>query len=227
MKHISNFLEYAQYLVIGYVIGLAFNICLMFAASGMFPYRLAQGEILFYADYPIPDYYAILAQRMSETVSRSPLYRSGMPFRVHLCKGKCRYLFFTLLNKQAIGYYDRANENIFIDVRSMFQSRELLKTMVHEATHAIVHNNLGFIEALFLQQWVSEGYAEYIAHATPLSKHDLKEVEVSHIRETAPTSYRRYHLLVANALDVKRIPLETLLHSPPTKRDLEKELGAI
>lgn len=216
-----------------------------YATPLFFPYRLVNGEMKIYSDSPIPEIYGSLAVYAKAVLARSPLYNDQMPLRIYICDKKWKYSFFGSADKETSGIFKADSGNIFISRHQLLDLfkfgkdkiifndhptvnlLELKEVMIHEATHAVVFNALGKSGRALLPKWISEGYAEYMAK-TKMT--DLGyEVNIRLLNKMGPEksaqSYRRYHLLVSYALDVKKIPLKQLLDNPPEQSDLEKELG--
>jgi hypothetical protein len=221
--------------VMPFVVGFLFGLAILtitgyiskYTSPLFFPYQLVHGEMILYSDTPIPDSYVLLTKTTTEMLSKSPYYNGRLPLRIYLCDTRWRFSLFSYFSSNRIGYYNVDSDSIFIDHQKMDSARELMEVMVHEATHAMVFNSLGKIKMWLLPKWVSEGYAEYVAYPR-MNKLSMSFKVLCLNRMEArrsAKSYQRYHVLVAYALDVKKIPLETLMRNPPLQRDLERELG--
>lgn len=214
--------------LIGLLCGAAISILSGFVSKNappiFFPFRLLQGNMIMYSNKPIPEVYNVLVKEAIADIARSPLYNDHMPLQVYLCDTEWIYSFFGSSNKDSTGIFKPDNGKIFVNHQKIDNLLELKRTLVHESGHAVIYNSLGKSRTALLPKWVLEGYAEYISK--PKMTDVGFETDILILNKINPdNSYVRYRLLVAYALDVKKIPLQQLLDNPPKQSDLEKELG--
>jgi hypothetical protein len=96
--------------------------------------------------------------------------------------------------------------------------------VAHEITHQLTGHAIGPLRYARLQQWVREGYADYVGKGSSFNYDEARSAFLAGAREMdwkRSGLYWRYHLLVAHLLDRRHLSVEQLLQDPPTQESVE------
>lgn len=190
-----------------------------------FPYQAQIGATRVYAEAPIDR--AAMARTLARAdarVATSPLDDHRVGTRLFLTGGGWRWNLLTLgsntglaltrpmsdlladaviVNRRAVSI-DGARDNDATSSR-----RRLSSLVAHEHTHMLVRRHLGWVRALTLPFWKSEGYADYVAGDSTLSADQAEQWRAAGSTHIALAYYdarvRVTAALAANGGDVRKL----------------------
>jgi hypothetical protein len=239
IRQVANLPRLKRVLLRVGLIALGGAVVLAFPAPA-FSSRLTRGTITLHATEPLPPNAAVIIDEALARVRKSPLYDPARPVDVFVCRDDWRWLLFTGLNRRAAAVA-RAPfshdvmirgadfpDNRYLQAGGQLSAaeRSLSYLLAHEVTHVLVADALSLRESYRLPSWLSEGYADYVAHE---GKFDRAAALRNLSGATEPTrregQYLPYMLLVARGLQHTPRIIE-LLRAPPDRARLQSELLA-
>jgi hypothetical protein len=219
------------------LVALAGALVVAFPAP-VFSSSLTRGTITLHATEPLPPNAIAIMDQALARLRRSPLYDPARSVDVFVCRNDWRWLLFSGLNGRAAavarapfshdviirGANFRENRYLQAGGRLSPAERPLSYLLAHEVTHVLIADALGLAESYRLPAWLSEGYADYVAHE---GRFDRAAALRTLSRATEPTRregrYLPYMLLVDSALRQTPRIIE-LLRTPPDQNQLRSEL---
>jgi hypothetical protein len=211
----------------------------------LFAYKYSAANISLYCDEPIP--LTPAAAVLSDVQARlepCPFYRDHPARNAFICDNAWRYrLFFAPQPKSGGLAYGFPPWNVFlrksdISRNVLFRAdgvtpsgpdRPLSYFIAHEITHTLTARFLGPWAYWRLPAWKNEGYSDYVGKN---GRFDFQK-NLGLFRKGDPALdpgksglYLRYHLLVAELLDHRKMTPEELLKGDFDRSKLEAELRA-
>ncbi len=210
----------------------------------VFPYGVAHQGVVLHSRAPLPPNTAAILADARRRLTRSPLYRASDHYDVFLCDSPPLFAFFARWNYRAgaVAFWPLTG-NIFLrpahvernrlvgpSGREAAGERTLAYFIAHEMTHTLVVRSIGRIGYARLERWQTEGYADYVAKSGDFDFMANLRALHNHEPELDPDRsglYRRYHLLVAYLLDVRRMSADALLAQPIPQAKIEQEVSTL
>jgi len=204
----------SEYLVIA-LMTMAILASLSYLPSLLMPYHYEKHGIRLVSDRQLTDESPEITLRVFDRIKQSELYHSGQSFTVYLCNSRLLYVISSSFRRNKDGVYNLVTRRIILDRNNISGRDALVECIAHEITHRMVHTYLGW-KMMVVPAWVSEGYAEYVAHDR-LSLIEAREL-LKHLRtgKLDQDDYACYRLMVTCALTLLHVPLEELFRSPPS-----------
>lgn len=197
----------------GALTGIGIISALSYTPSLFMNHSFEQSGIQLLSDSRLPENSSEIVSRTRERIAVSELYRSDTKFKIYLCNSHWLYLLASSFSLNSKGILVTTTGRIMIDMKSFYGKEDLVRCMAHEITHDMVRNHIGW-RLVTTPNWVSEGYAEYVAQRS-WSYCDVKDKLVRfRTGNIDPDDYGLYWLLVSYAIDVMNIPLDDLLRKP-------------
>ncbi len=241
MRKIARILMLPFFGFLGLAAGYFLLLCF---PQPLFAYSYSYENLTLYCDEPIPVKADRVLQDAQRRLDLCPLYAGHPRENIFLCDHFWRYELLTNLHSNAGGNaYGFAPENAFlrkadIALNVLFRKdgrtpsgpdRPLSYFMAHEITHGLTARFLGFWAASHLPVWKSEGYADYVGKGGDFDFNrnlDLLKKGDSALNPKASGLYLRYHLLVAELLDRRKLTVEEMLKGDFDREKLEADLRA-
>jgi hypothetical protein len=200
----------------------------------VFSSKLTRGTITLHATEPLPqNAVAIVDQALARL-------RQSRSVDVFVCRNDWRWLLFSGLNGRAAavarapfshdviirGADFTANRYLQAGGQLAPAERSLSYLLAHEVTHVLVADALSLPESYRLPAWLSEGYADYVAHEGRFDRAAaLRTLSGASEPTRREGQYLPYMLLVAGGL--RHTPrIIDLLRMPPDRARLRSELLA-
>lgn len=190
-----------------------------------FPYQAQIGTTRVYAETPIDR--AAMARTLARAdarVATSPLDDRRVGARLFLTDGGWRWKLLALGSSTGIALTrpmsDLLADAVIVNRRSVsidggvdrdeaVSRRRLSSVVAHERTHMLVRIHLGWVRAVTLPFWKSEGYADYVAGDSTLSAAEAERLRASGSTHMALAYYdarrRVTAALAANGGDVHKL----------------------
>jgi len=216
-------LDWAKPVFIGALIGV-FSISVLSLTPSLFmQHSFERNGIQLLSDRALADNSAEIISQAQKRIAASELYRPDMKFKVYLCSQHWKYLLASRFSLNSKGIYIPFTDRIILDMQGIAGKKDLVQCVAHEVTHAMVRNQFG-LRSLVMPEWVSEGYAEYIAKGKWSSREAVRELLQLQSGRADPDDYGQSWLLVTYALNSRRIPLDKLFLKPPATEVLALEI---
>ena len=188
-----------------------------------FPYQAQIGTTHVYAESPIDR--AAMAQTLARADARlatSPLDDSIVGTRLFLTEGGWRWLLLSFGSRTSLALTrpmsDLMADAVIVNRRAVaidgaasdgIRKRRLSSVVAHERTHMLVRVHLGWVRALTLPLWKSEGYADYVAGDSTLSAAEAERLRAAGSKHMALAYYdarlRVTAALAKNGGDVRKL----------------------
>jgi len=212
--------------------------------SFLYPYKYANDNLVIYSDEKIPKNIEKITNEVLYRLKKSALYKPDNVYRVHLPTEYWRWALVTLpINHQNIGGFctgfrrnvfmrptDIANNKIIPPGKTLADEkiRDLTYFITHEVGHALVIDQIGFIEHMTqLPRWLKDGYPDYIAKESFDFDDNLAQYKRNEWRLTKESGlYVRYHLFVAYLMDKKGYSIEYILKNIPNETVINEALAS-
>lgn len=184
-------------------------------------------------------------------ISAHPFFDETATYRIFLCETIDEYARFVSLMglpENSQGQNIQPLGHVFISVESIARTRQgygeafesallegsVTHIMLHELTHTLVNQHIGYWQSRSLPFWISEGYAEYVAGQAQIKTDsgDLLTSRLRHfmqVKQDIPRIRRAYllsGLLVEYLLDIERLDVEQLLSTPMLRQEALKRLNS-
>jgi len=156
--------------------------------------------------------------------------------RVFLCENYWRYAFFATRSFRSFGISHPITGNIFISMTSDDlgkvkankpdnNSRSFNSVIVHEISHKILQNHLGFLENFALDRWKKEGFCEYMADESSFAAKSGVDLLLSY-QETTNISYSYFlfRLYFSYLKDIKEYSFDEILLGDYNLEPLRQEI---
>jgi hypothetical protein len=226
--------------VLGLATGYLFLLCF---PQPLFAYKFSTESITLYCDDSIPAGVERVLQDVQSRLEKCPLYMGHPHQNVFVCNHSWRYKLFTNRNSGAGGLaYGFAPWNIFLRKSDIARNdlftrqedssgpdRPLSYFIAHEITHNLTVRFIGPLAYERLPAWKKEGYADYVGKG---GQFDFKKIQ-SLFKKNDPSLdpkvsglYLRYHLLVAELLDRRKVTVGEMLKDDYDRGKLEADLRA-
>jgi hypothetical protein len=208
--------------------------------SPVFSSSLTRGTITLHATEPLPQNAVAIVDEALVRLRQSPLYDPSRSVDVFICRNDWRWLLFSGLNGRAAAVarapfaHDIVvrgadfTQNRYVQAGGQLSpaERPLSYLLAHEVTHVLVADALSLPESYRLPAWLSEGYADYVAHEGRFDRAAaLRTLSGATVPTRREGQYLPYMLLVASAL--RHTPrIVEVLRAPPDRDRLRSELLA-
>ena len=105
--------------------------------------------------------------------------------------------------------------------------RTLSETIVHEVTHALLRNHVGWLANQRLPTWIKEGYCEFVADGSAIDHRTGLSMMKSPFPVFTPgLNNFRYRLAVEYLINDKHMTIAEIIRRPPCYREVEAEVIA-
>lgn len=188
-----------------------------------FPYQAQIGTTRVYAESPIDR--VAMAQTLARADARlatSPLDDRTVGTRLFLTDGGWRWLLLSFGSRTSLALTrpmsDLMADAVIVNRRAVsidgaapdgIRKRRLSSVVAHERTHMLVRVHLGWVRALTLPLWKSEGYADYVAGDSTLSAAEAERLRAAGSKHMALAYYdarlRVTAALAKNGGDVRKL----------------------
>ncbi len=164
-------LRYVEWAI---VFGGLFFLALHLYPQVLFAHSYSHGELTIYQRSKLPPEVADRTVEIADLVSRSELDVPGHRHRVFVCNDPWVFRLFTPIHSKSFAVSIVFTNNIFVadadlssdlarSGRLRFNQRTFSGVAAHEIIHSLIRARLGRLQALTTEDWVKEGYADYIA----------------------------------------------------------------
>ncbi|MBA3880022.1 MAG: hypothetical protein C0500_09935 [Sphingobium sp.] len=188
-----------------------------------FPYQAQIGTTRVYAESPIDR--VAMAQTLARADARlatSPLDDRTVGTRLFLTDGGWRWQLLSFGSRTSLALTrpmsDLMADAVIVNRRAVaidgaasdgIRKRRLSSVVAHERTHMLVRVHLGWVRALTLPLWKSEGYADYVAGDSTLSAAEAERLRAAGSKHMALAYYdarlRVTAALAKNGGDVRKL----------------------
>jgi len=210
--------------------------CLIEFPSFLYSYKYVKNNLTIYSDKELPENIKKITNDVLYRLKKSDLYQPGKNYRVHLPTEYWRWGLVTWpINYQNIGGFCTGfRRNVFIRPTDIANNalifpgvtladakeRDLTYFITHEVAHALVIDEVGFIQNLTqLPRWLSDGYPDYIAKKSFDFEGNLAQFKNNKWRLTEESGlYVRYHLMVSLLMDKNGYSIRDILKEIPQKK---------
>lgn len=142
-----------------------------------FQHHVTVGSITIYSDEELPSEINQIAQTAEERIKKSEIYKKNSKFRIFIANDYRRWRYFSNFNHRAGGLSYIGIANIFlrkVDIKNnrlygnsgkvAAGDRTLDYFLAHEITHQLEFMSMPWYKYSLKENWLLEGYSEYIAH---------------------------------------------------------------
>lgn len=225
------------------IVGLALlYVLLLCFPQPLFAFKVVAGNLVLYCDEPIAEAATgKVLQDVQRRLETSPFYRDHPHQSAFVCNTSWRFRLLANRSSRAGGFaYAFAPWNVFLrrsDVASnvLFRptggsagaDRPLSYFIAHEITHNLTVRQLGMWAYLRAPVWKREGYADYVAKGGQFDFKANLALFATGDRTLDPAAsglYLRYHLLVAELLDRRKLTVLEMLRGEFDRAGLEADL---
>ena len=220
---LSSLLDVVKPVCIGALAGIPLASALSYTPSLFVKHTLAREGIQLLSDRAISDNAAEVLAKAQKRLVASELYRPGMKFKVYLCNNHWLYLLASSFRWNSMGAHVSTTGRMMIDLKSLSSNESFVRSVAHEITHSMIRQHVGW-RVMMLPKWVTEGYAEYVAHGAWSTRDARSELLQMQSESDDHEDYGQYRLMVTYALKVKGIPLQSLLFNPPAAREVVHDI---
>lgn len=181
----------------------------------LFAHSITAEGITLYSRTALPAGATECVRRAAALVRQSELAVSGRTERVFICNSPW---LFRLFKPTAGGfaYSVPVTDCVFIadgdlaaDVARWsapnYSTRSLSSLLAHEITHGLIRHRLGLVRGVLLADWVSEGYADYVARESSFPETEgLRRFKSGERHPSMSYRYFEYRLMVRHLIDTQR-----------------------
>lgn len=210
----------------------------------LFANKASSANLTLYCDEPIPGEVQGVLEDAQRRLDRCPLYAGHLPQNIFLCNRDWRFKLLANKNSGAGGLvYFFASGNIFLRKSDITHNvlfrrdgrtpsgkdRPLSYFIAHEITHNLTTRFLGPWAQCRLPVWKREGYADYVGKGGDFDFQKNLELFRKGDKALDPHAsglYLRYHLMVAELLDRRKMTAGEMLRNDVDSKILEAELLA-
>jgi len=198
-------------LVVIYILTLCFP-------EPFFKNKVNVGNITVYSDEEIPTEIKEIVKTVESRIQKSVIYKNGFKQKIFMANNLNRWNYFSNVNHKAgaISYVYFIN-NIFlrkVDIKNnrlygpsgkvAAGDRTLDYFMAHEITHRLEFKAMPWYKYSIKENWLQEGYSEYIGHDSQNYEATLKYyLEVP--ENNSAKRYTRLRAMVAYLLEKEKI----------------------
>jgi hypothetical protein len=207
----------------------------------LFAYSATRGNLVLHSRSALPSDAAPLLDDVLSRIQRSPLYEPQRVHHLFLCDTPALFGLFTLWSYKSGGVTTTwASGNVFIRPSSVERNRvigpsgvekggarTLAYYLAHEVTHAMTADRIGRYRSARLAAFQREGYADYVAFASPVDVvRGRRELRAGSVDMDPKRSghYDRYRLLVGYLLQDRHFSVERLLGERLERASVEADL---
>lgn len=185
-----------------------------------FPYRRSFGSTDVRSEIAIPNNMASILAHADGLMHASAIYTPTLTTRIFLTDGGWRWHLLTLGAWHSFALSRPVVETIVVNksdpkhdrVSNGSGFRTLSGTIAHERTHGLMRARYGIFSDWWIPTWKREGYADYVAHESSLSKAGAEAVERTG-RTTPALLYYRARQKVAEVLAKPSSSVDSLMNS--------------
>ena len=222
------------------ILTVAYGLLLCFPQP-LFVYPFTDGNLTLYCDDPIAPQADAVLQDAQRRLDKCPLYAGHPHVNLFLCNHAWRYKLLTNTHSNAGGNnYGFAPQNVFLRKTDISRNvlfrkdgitpsspdRPLSYFIAHEVTHGLISRFLG-LAYWRIPVWKNEGYADYVGKGGDFDFQKnlaLFKKDDPALDPRASGLYLRYHLLVAELLDRRKLSVEEMLRGHFDREQLEADL---
>jgi len=182
-----------------------------------FEKKIKIGNITVYSDKQIPTEIIEIVRTAEKKIKKSTIYREDIKPKVFLANDFWRWIYFANIHYQVGGLAYVGIDNIFfrkVDIKAnrLFGNsgkvasgdRTLDYFMAHEITHLLEFKSRPWYKYSISENWIQEGYCEYIGHDSQNYEASLKYyLEVP--ENTGAKRYTRLRTMVAYLLEKEKM----------------------
>ena len=173
-----------------------------------------------------------MIENIRQGLNKSEIYDPSLSLSVYITQSHNEYRVFSPISTKSFAQYLPFFRNVYINksdlkTKNVFRSyderqRDLSQTIIHEATHKLIHNKIGIVKTLFLPTWVSEGYSDYIAGESTYSLEEAALlIKAKTIKDNPSAMYRVYLESVSYLIEEKNFNFESLRTYSGSWEDLQ------
>jgi hypothetical protein len=207
----------------------------------LFAYKFASANLTLYCDDPIPPEGSDILADVQRRLDKCPLY-TGRPHEdIFICDHAWHFDLLANRNRGSGGFaYGFAPFNVYLrrsdiarnilfrrDGTPSGMDRPLSYFIAHEITHNLTQRFLGAWAYWHLPVWKREGYADYVGKGGDFDFQKnlaLFRAGDPSLNPRGSGLYLRYHLLVAELLDRRRMTVAAMLRTGIDRKKLEEDL---
>ena len=163
------------------------------------------------------------AEQIRAMLSESEIYDPSLSLSIYITQSHNEYRIFAPIQKKSFALYQPFSRNIYINKTDLStkkvsrstdeRHRGLIPTVVHEATHKMIYNKLGFFKSFMLPTWVSEGYPDFITNESTYSVEAAALlIEEQTIEDNPSAMYRVYLETVKYLFEEKGYDFQMLIN---------------
>lgn len=226
-------------LKLSFLVSLLCYLVMQLYPNFLFTYSHTVGQLTIYSRSPLPEQTEQQLQNCLSKAQKLEHFPETGNYKLFICNSKPLFKFFVPLNKDTyaatlfsnsilIASADISNNTVSA-YSSTYGERELTSAIVHELTHVYLRRHFGYIKELSMQEWLLEGYCDYISEnftMEPLKGDTLLRQGVID-DNNQPYTFFRWKKMVKYLIEEQHQTIEQLIENPPDEFKTFSQLGRV